>query len=94
MTNYDKYLDPPDEEEAQFCEDCGQELEVKARYYTIPNTLHCVNPFCPSKFHGTAKEMACELADAQASIGDLKRKVAHLNRVISILDPDWKYGEE
>ncbi len=94
MKNFDSYYDPPDEEEAEFCESCGQEMYCPAPgFFGIPVTI-CQNLFCPDKHEGTAKEMAEELADAQATIGDLKRKVSHLNRVISILDPDWKYGEE
>ena len=60
----DKYLDPPEEPEAQFCEDCGKEM-VEGNWYQgrglkLEN-LHCPNRYCPAKHTGIAQELAGEL---------------------------------
>lgn len=58
MKNFDKYYDPPEEEELPCCEECGQEMAVKRIWHTLPNDYSCENPFCPSKFSGINKDMA------------------------------------
>ena len=50
----DRYYDPPDEEEAKFCDECGEELEWKPDM--VGNTpmcsgyWECTNSYCPEKF--------------------------------------------
>lgn len=56
----EKYLDTPEESEAQFCEDCGKEMEILDEFGGQKYTK-CVNPCCPAKFDGDAKELAEEL---------------------------------
>lgn len=58
MKNFDRYYDPPDEEELPCCEECGHEMSVKRIWHTLPNDYRCENPFCPAKFSGINKDMA------------------------------------
>ena len=50
----DRYYDPPDEEEAKYCEECNEELEWKPDM--VGNTpmcsgyWECTNSYCPEKF--------------------------------------------
>lgn len=79
MKNFDSYYDPPEEPETPICEECGQDM-VKVRvWYTLPPDFKCENLFCPSKFHGVAKEMAQELVDALDTVSTLKVKVTLLS---------------
>lgn len=68
MKNFDRYYDPPDEEELSCCEECGHEMEeidypiIKFKLSegvktTVP-TIVCPNVYCPAKFTGEAKDMA------------------------------------
>jgi len=53
---------PPDEPEARYCDDCGEEVD---------SDCSCNNVFCPSRFSGVPKEMAVEIVE-------LKEKVSRL----------------
>ncbi len=86
-SNWDKYLEPPDEPEAQYCESCGHEM---SSVYPDNSDLHCFNLFCPDKHTGVAKEIADALADSRATVGDLKRQILHLKRLLTIYDPHWE----
>lgn len=48
--NNERYLDPPDEPEADYCEDCGQEMEYESPMTANQIEFICTNPFCPAKF--------------------------------------------
>lgn len=71
--NNDRYLDPPDEPEAIFCEDCGAEMEYRN---THGEEWHfCGNRFCPAKHDGIAKEMAILILEQQDTIDRLRMKL-------------------
>lgn len=88
-SNWDKYLDPPDEPEAQYCDGCGEEKEIIDNFGGQRYTK-CVNPYCPYKHNGVAKLIANELADSRATIGDLKREILHLKRLLTIHEANWE----
>ena len=93
MVNWDKYLEPPDEPEAQYCDGCGEEMELTKTYVVHDETgfdAVCINPFCPDKHTGVAKEIADALADSRATVGYLKRQILHLKRLLTIYDPHWE----
>ncbi len=69
---HDQYLTPPDEPEAVFCDDCGEEMEVRDSYNK------CVNQFCPAKFEGVAQEMAYVLIGANETVKSLARKLKRM----------------
>jgi len=71
---HDQYLNPPDEPEAVFCEDCGEEMEAQH------SGMKCGNEFCPSNFdEGTVeREMAELLINAQEEVKRLVKKVRRL----------------
>ncbi len=55
----DRYLDPPDEPEAELCQSCGVELEWKiTTLIPLKGDPACLNPLCPDKHTGITKEMA------------------------------------
>lgn len=87
MTNLDKYLDPPDEPEAVYCEECGQEMEHHFEYKE--NWYICKNPFCPAKFEGEAKEMAEKLVNALDTVSRLESRVRFLSNRLRQVDPSW-----
>ena len=91
-SNWDKYLDPPDTPEEEYCESCGVPLEyMLATLIPLKGELRCTNKCCPEKHTGVAKEIAVELADTRASLEDMKRKNIHLIRLIKIYDPEFEY---
>ena len=72
---------PPDEPEAVFCDDCGEEMEETWKWYqgkgmTLEN-LHCNNPFCPSQHEGIAKEMAELIVEQKDDIRRMKHRIKH-----------------
>jgi hypothetical protein len=77
---YDRHLDPPDSDEAIFCEYCGQEMELIPDYeqyaYLKSTYYKCMNQFCPEKFDikcgTTVIEMANHLAEVEQELLDLK----------------------
>jgi hypothetical protein len=78
-SNWDKYLDPPDEPEIPICESCGKDME---EFWANPLTddvdYSCTNPFCPDKHTGIAKEMAEKIADLEEIVADLRLKLSRL----------------
>jgi hypothetical protein len=93
MDNFDRaqrdYENPPDEEEAIFCEDCGQEVEY--RLYDIVATkfikdsFRCTNVMCPSKFNGgeVALDMAVLIVEQKESIESLQNTLKYVRSVLS-----------
>jgi hypothetical protein len=88
MDNFDRaqrdYENPPDEEEAIFCEDCGQEVE----YRTDANGEDwnfCDNHFCPSKFNAgeVALDMAVLIVEQKETIESLQRTLKYVRSVLS-----------
>jgi len=80
---HDQYLNPPDEPEAVFCEDCGEEMEEG---HLTGKLLPCGNVYCPSKFdEGTVeREMAELLVGANETVKSLARKVKRLECIIRL----------
>lgn len=78
--NLDKYLDPPDEPEAVFCDDCGEEMMSNPREsyggrFIDPPSFSCKNRLCPTKHEGVAKEMALLILEQQDTIYRLRLKL-------------------
>ncbi len=61
---HDQYLTPPEEPEAVFCEDCGEEM-IEIDSFGGARDMKCVYQFCPAKFEGDAREMAEMLRDTK-----------------------------
>lgn len=76
-SNWDKYLDPPDEPEAELCESCGQEKSILDEFGGL-KYMECTNPLCPEKHSGIAKEIAEKLAEANVEIDYLRRKIRNM----------------
>ena len=88
MDNFDRaqrdYENPPDEEEAEICEFCGEELVYLSGYMKL--TLGCANQYCPSEFdrlkYGSVViNMAEHLAEVEQELRDLKLKYQQLKNV-------------
>ena len=64
---------PPDEPEAQFCEDCGEEMEEVHDWDGV-SSHRCTNVMCPSKFNAgeVAFDMAEYLAEVEQDLRDTK----------------------
>ena len=85
ISGYDKWLTtPPDEPEAIFCVDCGDEMDES---YLTGKLLPCGNVFCPSKFeeNSTEREMAVELVNALEESRTLKAQLARSRREVARL---------
>ena len=76
---HNAYLEPPDEPEAVFCEECGEEMEEIDSFDGLRD-MKCVYQFCPSKFEGDAKEMAYMLLGATEEVKSLAQKIKQLER--------------
>jgi hypothetical protein len=72
---HDRWLEPPDEPEAVFCDDCGDEMEEG---YLTGELLPCGNAFCPSKFDGTEKEMAQALVEYMDRAYTYEQRYTHM----------------
>ena len=77
IKNLDKYLDPPDEPEAELCEACGHEMVE----FVHGDGYYCKNKFCPDKHVGIMKEMAELIVDQAETIDNLKAKIRRLELV-------------
>lgn len=67
IINQGHYYDPPDEPEAEYCEECGEEL--------MDGDSSCTNRYCPSKFdNDITRELAMEIVDLRTSLNEMKRK--------------------
>ena len=76
--SYDRWLTSvPEEPEAIICESCGQEMEI-LEVFQGQKYAKCVNPFCPNKHTGIAKEIAEKLVDALDTVSRLESMVKHL----------------
>ncbi len=76
----DRYLDPPDEPEAELCQSCGAEME--GLYFGDTQEFDCLNPFCPDKHSGVAKEMAELIVELGEDVATLRVKIGLLRRMI------------
>lgn len=74
---HDQYLTPPDEPEAVFCDECGEEME-EIDSFGGARDMKCVNQCCPSKFEGDAKELAYNLVGAREEVKSLAAKLKTL----------------
>lgn len=84
--NWDKYLDPPDEPEAEFCETCGKEKPILDDFGG-QKYKECVNPFCPIKHEGTALEMAERIVELEETIEELNIKIRRWMSALHDCDP-------
>lgn len=75
----DKYLNPPDEPEAQFCKSCGEEMPILDNFGG-QRYSECVNLFCPNKHEGIAREMAELIVELRDEVNTLRHKVTILQR--------------
>lgn len=90
IKNLDKYLDPPDEPEAEYCESCGKEMEILDEFGEGGKYTKCINPLCPDKFSGSAKALAERIVELEDENAYLKRRVKHVIRLLAIFDSSWK----
>lgn len=79
MINWDRYLDPPDEPEAVFCDDCGNEMEIFHDWDGAVE-FRCRNRYCPSRFNdgSVEKEMAILILDQLDTIRRMKERIRRL----------------
>lgn len=82
---FDRHLDPPDEIDQEYCESCGQPMELTDKGYI---DWDCVNQFCPEKFEkykgGTIAvvlDMSNHLAEVEQELADLKVKYQQLKNI-------------
>lgn len=75
--SHSQYLDPPEEPEAVFCEDCGKEMEQIDSFGGLRD-MKCVNPYCPAKHEGVAKEMAEMLIGAEETVKSLALQLTNI----------------
>ena len=85
MKNFDKYYDPPEDEDEETCQDCDEFLGEDG---------HCGNVLCPSKFTGNEFVWAVEVVKARREVAYYKNRMVFLNEIISIYDPEWKTGHK
>ena len=71
MSNSDAYLDPPDFEEQEYCDSCGEELNVSPS-----GEARCENKYCPNKFNGIAEEMATYIVELKFELEEKRKKIA------------------
>jgi uncharacterized protein HemY len=84
---YDRHLDPPDSDEAIFCEYCGQEME----YIVSDASFWCENQFCPEKWtneivHNMAEhlvEVEQELRDTQLKLKSTQNTLGYVRNTIA-----------
>jgi hypothetical protein len=87
MTMYkwsDRYYDPPEEPEPEYCETCNQELRyeenIAGRGYT------CDNPYCPDKLDGLAKQLAEKILDLRDEVETKRLAVSRMERYCKMLE--------
>jgi hypothetical protein len=88
---HDQYLTPPEEPEAVFCEDCGEEM-IEIDSFGGARDMKCVYQFCPGKFEGDAREMAEMLIGATETIKSLAAKVKRLSSTGTTCDECGQTG--
>lgn len=89
MKNFDSYYDPPEEPEAEYCEECGQEKTILENFGGR-DYYECNNDFCPAKFTGDAKEMAQKLVDTIDTVSRLEGRVKRLKMILDVVSPGWE----
>ena len=99
MDNFDRaqrdWETPPDEDEAIFCEDCGQEME-EIHDWDGATSYHCVNIMCPSKFNAgeVALDMAVLIVEQKESIESLQSTLKYVRRKLAWTDEILAEREE
>jgi hypothetical protein len=78
---YDRHLDPPDSDEAVFCEFCGQEMEHKEDFSGEYNV--CINLYCPIFFVGKAEDMANHLVEVEQELRDTQSSLKYVRARLS-----------
>lgn len=86
---------PPDEPEAVYCEDCGEELsEIHTGIGSYRHTEYvCTNNFCPEKFAGVPKEMAELIVEQKDTIQRLENRIKFLTHKVEALEFRRDEGE-
>ena len=74
--NIEDTRQPPDEPEAQFCEDCGEEMEEVHDWDGV-SSHRCTNVMCPSKFNAgeVAFDMAVKIVELKDDLERAKRQL-------------------
>ena len=78
--------EPPDDLEAKFCDECGDELELVSGLVKGTHYWKCTNEFCPSKFEGVEREMAIALVEYMDKCWSLQEKIKHLEMRIKLFE--------
>ena len=76
--NIEDTRQPPDEPEAQFCEDCGEEMEEDEWGDWMKHYMKCTNKFCPSKFglhNQVVQNMAVKIVELKEDLERAKRQL-------------------
>jgi prefoldin subunit 5 len=87
MNSFDRaqrdYENPPDEEEAVFCEDCGQEVEILVDLGGERYTA-CTNVFCPDKMNDEVSfNMAEKIVSQEEAIESLQNTLKYVRRKLA-----------
>lgn len=89
MSNPDNYYDPPDDEEMEYCEFCGQEVEILDDFDGAEYT-RCVNQFCPEKFEkykggniAVVWDISNHLAEVEEALKDAQDTLKPVRRKLS-----------
>ena len=75
--NIEDTRQPPDEPEAQFCEDCGEEMEEDKWGDWMKHYMKCNNIYCPGKFwkETRAYDMAVKIVELKDDLERAKRQL-------------------
>jgi hypothetical protein len=94
MDNFDRaqrdWENPPDEDEAEICEFCGEEMEYKEDYggeeYTICRNMYCPQIF--TKILNTVQvvDMANHLVEVEQSLKDTQNTLKYVRRKLAWTD--------
>ena len=94
--NIEDTRQPPDEPEAQFCEDCGEEMEEDKWGDWMKHYMKCTNVMCPSKFNAgeVALGMAVLIVEQKESIESLQSTLKYVRRKLAWTDEILAEREE
>ena len=84
--NIEDTRQPPDEPEAQFCEDCGEEM-AEIHDWDGVSSHRCTNVMCPSKFNAgeVAFVMANHLVEVEQDLKDAKTALKYAEaRIVNL----------
>lgn len=85
---------PKDEPEAEYCESCGQPMELCTKGYTH---FTCVNLFCPEKFQESTQvvqDMANHIVEVEQELADTKNDLKYANARIANLKTRLERAEK